>query len=100
VGVTSFLDKLEASFLTQLDSKDIPKHLDPKDGAAVQAWFHEAFGYWLLTHRDDLLAREWGRRGWADCVLKPAESGELKESYRVKPHCVEQIHAWLQDEID
>jgi hypothetical protein len=100
MGVTTFLGKLESSFLTQLDSKEIPKHLDPKDGEAVKVWFHEAFGYWLLKHRDDLLAKEWARRGWAECVLKPTESGELKEAYRVKPGCVEQINAWLQDETD
>ena len=100
MGVTSFLHQLEAFFLTQLDSKEIPKHLDPKDGDAVRAWFHEAFGYWLLKHRDDLLAKEWARRGWAEYTLKPAASGELQESYRVKPDCVQQIDAWLQDEID
>jgi hypothetical protein len=100
VGVTSFLGRLEASFLTQLDSKEIPKHLDPKDGETLTAWFHEAFGYWLLQHRDDLLAKQWARKGWAECTLERMPSGELKETYRVKPECVEQINAWLQDEID
>jgi hypothetical protein len=100
VGVTSLIHNLETAFLNQVDSKEIPKHLDPKDGEAVKAWFHEAFGIWFLKHRDDLLAKEWARRGWAEWSLKPVESGELKETYRVKPECAELIDAWLQDEIE
>lgn len=100
MGVTAFTRKLEKHFLDQLDPKEIPKHLDPRDGAAVKAWFKEAFGYWFLEHRDELLGREWVKRGWADTVLRPAESGKLKERFQVKPECAEKIDAWLQDEID
>jgi hypothetical protein len=100
MGMTSFIRDLETRFLNQLDSKEIPKHLDVKDGDAVKAWFHEAFGIWFLNHRDDLLAKEWSTRGWAEWSLKPMESGELKDVYRVKPECAEQIDKWLHDEID
>jgi hypothetical protein len=100
VGVISFLNQLERSFLNQLDANAIPKHLNPQDGEAVHDWFHEAFAYWLLDHRDELLAKEWVRRGWAELLLTPSEAGPLKETYRVKPECVEQIEAWMQDETD
>lgn len=85
MGVTAFIGKLETSFLKQLDDKEIPRHVDPNDGDAVRTWFKEAFGRWFLEHRDDVLAREWAKRGWAEVVLKPTASGELKQSYRVKP---------------
>ena len=100
MGVTSFTKKLETHFLNQLDPKHIPKHLDPKDKDAVNAWFKEAFGYWFLEHRDELLGREWVKRGWAESVLQTGESGKLSESFRVKPECVEKIDAWLQDQLD
>lgn len=100
MGVTAFIRRLETSFLNQLGDKEVPRHLDPSDGAAVRAWFQEAFGRWFLEHRDDVLAREWARRGWAELVLKPTESGELKESYRVKPEFVGTIDDWMQDKID
>jgi hypothetical protein len=100
VGVTSFIHNLETSFLNQLDGQEIPRHLDPKDGHGVAAWFHEAFGIWFLNHRDDVLAKEWARRGWAEWSLRPMESGELKEVYKVKPERAEQIEDWLHDEID
>ena len=99
MGVTAFVNKLETQFLNHLREDDIPKNLDPSDGVSVQAWFKEAFGLWFLKHRDDLLAREWVRRGWAEYVLKPGESGQLKETHRVRPEYVETINAWLQDEI-
>jgi len=100
VGVTAFINKLETRFLNQLTDDEVPKHLDPSDGASVQAWFKKAFGLWFLKHRDDLLAREWVKRGWAEYILKPTESGELKETHRVRPEYVEKVDAWLQDEID
>lgn len=100
MGVTAFVNKLEARFLGQLTDGELPKDLDPNDGASVQAWFKEAFGLWFLKHRESLLAREWVRRGWADDILKPDESGQLKETYRVRPEHVEKIDAWLKDEID
>jgi hypothetical protein len=100
VGVTSFIHNLEISFLNQLDGKEIPGHLDPNDGLGVAAWFHEAFGIWFLNHRDDVLAKEWARRGWAEWSLQPAKSGELKETYQVKPECAQQIDDWLQDQIE
>jgi len=100
VGVSAFLDKLETHFLNHLKDDEIPAHLDPADGKAVREWFKEAFALWLLKNREELLAREWIRRGWAECVLKPTESGELKETHRVKPEFVETIDAWLNDQID
>jgi hypothetical protein len=100
MGVTAFTRKLETYFLNQLDPKDMPKHLDLSDGEAVKAWFKEAFGYWFLEHRDELLGREWVRRGWAKSVLRTEPSGKLKEWFRVKPECAKSIDAWLQDEID
>jgi hypothetical protein len=100
VGVTPFISRLQTSFLNQLDDKEIPPHVDPSDGDAVRAWFQEAFGRWFLEHRNDVLAREWVRRGWAEVVLKPDASGELKQSYRVKPQYVETIDDWMQDKID
>jgi predicted DNA-binding transcriptional regulator len=100
VGVTAFINKLETRFLNQLKDDELPRNLDPNDRDSVRAWFKEAFGLWFLKHRDDLLAREWARRGWAEYILKPTESGGLKEIHRVRPECVEKIDAWLQDEID
>ncbi len=100
MGVTAFLDKLEASFLNQLDDDEIPRTLLVSDGRAVREWFKQAFGYWLLQHRDDLMAREWVRRGWAEHSLEPTESGDLKDAYRVKPESVQLIDDWLQDRID
>jgi len=100
MGITSFSRQLETHFLNELDPADIPKHLDANDKSAVDAWFKEAFGYWFLEHRDELLGREWVRRGWAELVLVSGESGALKESFRVKPQYAERIDAWLQDEID
>ena len=100
MGVTAFISKLETSFLNQLDDKEIPRHVDPNDGDAVRAWFREAFGRWFLERRDDVLAREWANRGWAELALKPTASGELKESYRVKPEYVETIDDWMQDKLD
>ncbi len=100
MGVTVFVNKLETRFLNQLTDDEVPEDLDPSDGDSVQAWFKRAFGLWFLKHRDDLLAREWVRRGWAENVLKPTGSSELKETYRVRPECVEKVDAWLQDEID
>ena len=32
MGVTAFLQKLEAHFLNQLGDKEVPKYLDVKDG--------------------------------------------------------------------
>ncbi len=98
--MTAFNDKLETQFLNQLADDEIPKNLDPKDGTVVQAWFETAFMAWFLKHRDDLLARESVRRGWAENILRPTGSSELKETYRVRPECVEKVDAWLQDEID
>jgi hypothetical protein len=100
VGVTAFLGRLEAHFLNQLKDQEIPAHLDPHDGKAVKEWFREAFGYWLLEHRDEVLAREWVRRGWAEYVLKPDPAGGLHESHRVKPEFVETIDDWLQDKVE
>ena len=100
MGVTAFTKKLEKHFLTQLDPKDIPKDLDARDGEAVTAWFREAFGYWFLEHRDEVLGREWARRGWAEPVLTMTESGGLKEQFQVKPEYAERIDAWLQDRIE
>jgi len=97
MGVTSFISKLETSFLNQLDDRLIPRHIDPGDAVAVRAWFAEAFGRWFLEHRNDVLAKEWVKRGWAELILKPNASGELKESYRVKPEYVETIDEWMQD---
>jgi hypothetical protein len=100
MGVTAFTNKLERHFLNQLDPEDIPPHLDRRDQTAVAAWFKQAFGYWFLENRDDLLGREWVRRGWAETVLRTTESDKLKESFQVKPECSDKIDAWLQDEID
>lgn len=100
MGVTAFIRRLEAFFLNQLDDREIPRHLDPRDNEAVQAWFQEAFGRWFLENRDDVLAREWVRRGWAEPVLKPGPSGQLRHSYRVKPEYVETIDDWMQDKIE
>jgi hypothetical protein len=100
MGVAAFTRKLEKRFLNQLDPRDIPKDVDPADGDAVRAWFAEAFGYWFLEHRDELLGREWVRRGWAESVLRATESGSLREAFRVRPECAEKIDAWLQDELD
>ena len=99
MGVTSFISRLETSFLHQLDDKVIPRHIDPRDAVAVRAWFAEAFGRWFLEHRDDVLAKEWVKRGWAELILKPTASGKLKESYRVKPEHVETIDEWMQDKV-
>ena len=49
MGVTAFISGLETFFLNKLDEKDIPRHLDVNDWAAVQAWFSEAFGRWFLS---------------------------------------------------
>jgi hypothetical protein len=100
MGVTAFTKKLETHFLNQLDPKDTPKDIDARDGEAVRNWFKEAFAYWFLEHRDELLGREWVRRGWAESVLRSTESGKLAEAFRVKPECAERIDAWLQDQID
>jgi hypothetical protein len=100
VGVSSFLRRLEYSFLNELDGKDIPHNLDPKDGETSNAWLDEAFANWLLEHRDELMAKEWAKRGWVQWTPKPLGRGTLKESYQVNPDCVDQIDAWLQDEID
>ena len=100
MGVTAFTKKLERHFVNELDPKDIPKDIDATDGKAVRDWFEEAFAYWFLEHRDELLGREWVRRGWAESVLRSTESGKLVEDFRVKPEYTEKINAWLQDEID
>lgn len=100
MGMTAFTTKLRTYFLDQLGPKDIPKHLDPNDKHAVHAWFKEAFGYWFLEHRDELLGREWVRRGWVESVLQVTESDKLTEAFRVKPEHAQKIDAWLQDEID
>ncbi|MHC4402732.1 MAG: hypothetical protein ACYTG0_23970 [Planctomycetota bacterium] len=100
MGVTSFTERLESHFLNQLDPTDIPKEIDPRDWETVREWFKEAFGYWFLEHRDALIGREWVKRGWAESVLQPDPAGKLKESFRVKPECIDTIDAWLQDEID
>ena len=100
MGVTAFTQKLEKHFLNQLDPKDVPRHLDPRDKDAVHAWFKEAFGLWFLERRDDLLGREWVKRGWAEAVLQTSESGKLKEVFRVKPKHSDKIDAWLGDQID
>ncbi len=100
MGVTTFLERLEAFHLNQLREDEIPRGLDPTDGAAVRAWFKKAFAYWLLEHRDDLMGREWVRRGWAEHVLRPTKSGDLKDGYRVKPEAVQLIDDWMQDRID
>ena len=54
----------------------------------------------VLEHRDELLGREWIKRGWAESVLETTESGKLVEQFRVKPECAERINAWLEDEIN
>ena len=100
MGVTEFTKKLETHFLNQLDPKDIPKDIDPRDSDAAGSWVKEAFTYWFLEHRDELLGREWVKRGWAESVLETTEPGKPKECFRVKPECTEKIDAWLQDEID
>jgi len=100
MGVTAFTTKLRTHFLDQLRDEDIPKHLDPNDKDAVHAWFKEAFGYWFLEHRDDLLGGKWAGRGWAESVLEVTDSGKLTEAFRVKPEHAQKIDAWLQDEID
>jgi len=100
MGMTAFMKTLETNFLNQLEPEAIPKHLDPRDWDAVQTWFKDAFGFWFLERRDELLGREWARRGWADVVLRPTESGRLKEFFRLKPECVETVDAWLQDQLE
>ncbi len=99
MGVTSFTRDLETYFLNQLEGDAIPKRVDARDWCAVQAWFREAFGLWFLEHRDELLGREWARLGWAEVVLRPTESGTLRQFFRLKPECVDTVDAWMQDEV-
>ena len=99
MGITSFLHDLEMNFLNELKRDDIPSEIDIGDWDVVTAWFREAFAQWFLENRDEVLSREWVRRGWADYILKPSTPGKLEEFYRVKPEFVDQMDAWLQDEI-
>ena len=87
MGVTAFINKLEARFLNQLPDDEVPGNLDPSDGDSVRAWFNEAYGLWFLKNRDDLLAREWVKRGWAEYVLKPTASGEYSPAATPLPVC-------------
>ncbi|MBN2296111.1 MAG: hypothetical protein JXM70_27015 [Pirellulales bacterium] len=100
MGVTEYINKLETEFLNQLADNEIPRDLDPNDSAAVQAWFKTTYAAWFLEHRDELLAREWVKRGWAEHIMQPTESGKWEKHHRVKPEYVEEVDAWLQDEIN
>jgi hypothetical protein len=100
MGVTRFIDTLEVHFLSRLSDTDIPEGISPDDSRAVAEWFKDAFGVWFLQHRDDVLSKEWMKRGWAAEVLVPDSAGKLKMGYRVKPECVQQIDDWLQDRIE
>ena len=99
MGSTKFLRKLETVFLNELDDKEIAPFVDCTDGEAVQQAVLDAFGMWFLRNRDDLLAREWIKKGWAELTVVGDASGHLKESYRVKPVYVNHIENWLEDEV-
>jgi hypothetical protein len=99
MGMTTFLKRLHTDFLNQLGEGDAARHVDVADGDAVVQWVSVRFGQWFLDHRDDLLAREWARQGWAEVVYRRGPTGHFKEVYVVKPHCAETVNAWLQDEL-
>lgn len=98
--MTAFLQKLEVSFVNRLGNDELPRNLNPADGPTVMVWFREAFAYWWLQHRNELLGREWVRRGWADYVLKRSPAGELNGEYCLKPNRMQDIDAWVEDKID
>ena len=100
MGITLFLQDLETHFLNQLADEDIPSDVKVADWDNVQVWFSESFAQWFLDNRETVLSLEWVKRGWADYTLKPSSQSKLHESYRVKPEFVDEIDAWLQDEID
>ena len=100
MGITLFLRDLETHFLNQLTDKDINSGLEMSDWDNAREWFSEAFAQWFLVNRETVLSLEWVKRGWADYVLKPSTQGKLRDFYRVKPEFVDEIDAWLQDEID
>ena len=100
MGISCFLRDLETHFLNQLGDSDIPSEIDVSDWDEVQKWFADAFAKWFLQNLEHVLSREWVRRGWADYILKPSTPGQLNEGYRVRPECVDEIDAWLQDKMD
>lgn len=97
MGVTTFLQRLETTFINQLLAEHIPRGLDPTDGPGVKSWFKEAFGFWWLERRNELLGREWVKRGWAEYVVAPDGQGGFVGEYRVRPEHVRDIDAWLED---
>ena len=100
MGITLFLRDQETHFLNQLTDEDISSGIEVSDWENANDWFSEAFARWFLVNRETVLSLEWVRRGWADYVLKPNTEGDLRDFYRVKPEFVDEIDAWLQDEID
>lgn len=100
MGVTAYLNELENAFLNQLKDKEIPPDLVFSDAKAVRDWVHKAFAQWFLLNRDELLAKKWVKRGWAEHDLEVAASGNNGHAYRLRPEFVEQINDWLKDQID
>jgi hypothetical protein len=70
------------------------------DAEKLRAWIWEQFEDWFEENRDELLAAEYCRRGWAKMVVAPDGAGQLANTCRVYPECKAEIDAWMRDELD
>lgn len=100
MGVSAFLEDLSVDFVCDLAADAVPPSIAWNDRDALARWLQEAFALWLLGRRDEVMAREWFVRGWAELVVAPDGAGRYQNVYKVLPERVEQIEAWLQDLID
>ena len=100
MGMTSFLHRLEATYVKQRDQQGLPEDVPLDDPERLREFLRSDFTEWFLRRRDTLLGEEWVQRGWAERVKGANDDGYGAENYRVKSESVELIDAWLNDKLD
>ena len=99
MGFSNFVAEQKEAFIKTLDRQSMPAHVERYGPQALAEWMWTAFQEWFQEHREELLIKEYARRGWAKKMLAPDEQGQLVETYRVSVEAKKQIDAWLADEV-
>ena len=97
MGMSVFLQRVQANYVKEQKRNGLSPDAPLSDPERLREFLWRDFTEWFLINRDDLLAEEWIRRGWA-CRLDSTE--EESNQYEVKPEFVDDIDKWLNDEID
>lgn len=100
MGFSAFVQSQKETFLRDFDTKQIPRDMARFDQEKLREWIWDQFQDWFDENRDELLAQEYCRRGWAKMTLAPDPSGQLANTCRVYPECKSEIDAWMRDEIE